>query len=732
MRLILYLMPLAAAYAQPDCRPCHQRIYDSYQLTGMARSFRSASTPVPEVEDFIHEPSNSHYSLLQKDGSYLQRRWEIGFDGGETNIDEPRIDYVLGSGNHAKTFLHRTARGTLTQLPLGWYAEKGGYWGMNPGYDTAHPPARRPIAYECMFCHNGYPKIAAGHEAPGSEPVYVGELPQGIDCQRCHGSGAAHLKAVRSAGATVDAARRSIVNPARLSKERQMEVCLQCHLETTSTSLPNALRRFNRTPFGYRPGEPLASFSVSFDHAPGTGHDDKFEIAGSAYRFRQSQCFLQSKGELTCTTCHDPHSIPRGDQAAKQYTKVCLDCHDSRLKGMIAQGKHAPDQNCVSCHMPKRRTEDAVHVVMTDHRIQRRLPPGDLQAEIPESHPIAAERYRGEVALYYPPVLPPTSENNLYRALAQVVHGSNLEPGTARLESALSAGTPFQADFLMALGDAWRNEGQPRSAINKYERVLKLRPNSASASRSLGAALATTGDNSHAAQALERAVRLDPNDALSWQELGLFQANQQLSASAIESLQHAVSLNPDLVDSWNALGGVLMNSGNPTRAEKAFRAALQIDPSYGPAHALLARTLAERGDHAEALYHYQRTAQLRPGSATDVYELALALVRLNRFDESEACVQEAITLNPNLAEAYELLGGLLARRHDVEGSLRQFGTAVRLKPDFPRAQLDLGATLAGKGDTAAAIPHLREAAKGSDAKVAQQATNALRQLGVAP
>jgi hypothetical protein len=32
-----------------------------------------------------------------------------------------------------------------------------------------------------------------------------------------------------------------------------------------------------------------------FDHAPGTGHDDKFEIVGSsAYRLRQSQCFLKS------------------------------------------------------------------------------------------------------------------------------------------------------------------------------------------------------------------------------------------------------------------------------------------------------------------------------------------------------------------------------------------------------------------------------------------------------
>jgi len=34
--------------------------------------------------------------------------------------------------------------------------------------------------------------------------------------------------------------------------------------------------------------------------------------------------------------------------------------------------------------MPSRRTQDVVHVVMTDHRIQRRPPPGDLTAPLAE------------------------------------------------------------------------------------------------------------------------------------------------------------------------------------------------------------------------------------------------------------------------------------------------------------------------------------------------------------
>ena len=51
-----------------------------------------------------------------------------------------KIDYVMGSGNHVRTYLHRTTRGTLIELPLAWYAEKGGSWALNPGFDMSDPP----------------------------------------------------------------------------------------------------------------------------------------------------------------------------------------------------------------------------------------------------------------------------------------------------------------------------------------------------------------------------------------------------------------------------------------------------------------------------------------------------------------------------------------------------------------------------------------------------------------
>ena len=68
---------------------------------------------------------------------------------------------MIGSGNHARTYLFRNAEGNLVEMPVSWYSEKGGYWAMSPGYDRANQEDfRRTIVNECFSCHNSYPQSA--------------------------------------------------------------------------------------------------------------------------------------------------------------------------------------------------------------------------------------------------------------------------------------------------------------------------------------------------------------------------------------------------------------------------------------------------------------------------------------------------------------------------------------------------------------------------------------------
>ena len=502
-----------------------------------------------------------------------------------------------------------------------------------------------------------------------------------------------------------------------------MEVCMQCHLETTSFELPGAIQRYDRGVFSYQPGEPLADYQLQFDHAPGTGHDGKFEIASAAYRLRQSLCFLKSSGKMSCTTCHNPHKIPRGEAAQTHYTEVCRSCHATAL----ASAKHKPQANCIGCHMPKRRTDDVIHVSVTDHKIQRKFA-GDLLAAKTERHETEAQAYRGEVKLYYPAALTSAADNDLYLALAQVAQKSNLTKGVAQLEAALLTHNPLTSHFQVDLAAAYSQQGELQKAIAKYQEILQRQPDLLKAQRGLGSALLRTGDANGATTILEQARTQDPRDTATLHELGRAYYQSGKRAQAIAVLQSALVIDPGLAEVYDSLATMLAESGNASEAVKAYREAIRHQPDFALAHSNLANLLLLQGDLAEAERLYKKSVTLDSENPRTRLAYAIALARTSRFPESEEQIKQAIRLQPQFAEALEMQGSLLARRSQWLPAVRSYRQALQAQPRFGRALLGLGTALAATGDFVGAKSNLSQAAVDADASIRQEAVELLREI----
>lgn len=716
-------------YADPaTCGTCHAAIANSYRQTAMAQSFHRADGSTLTQDFEIHNTvynraSDRHYIMFRQDGAWFEQRFQIGFEGKETNREQVRIDYIVGSGSHARTYLHRTAEGKLIELPVSWYSEGGGYWEMSPGYDDPHQQDfRRAIPWGCMSCHNAYPSSDLAHDSPDKN-IFGADLPEGIDCQRCHGPGQAHIDAVDD-GESKEAIRAAIVNPARLSRDRQMDVCMQCHLETTSWPLPHSIRRVEQTAFSYRPGEPLENYQLTFDHKPGTGYDGNFEVVHQAYQLRKSVCFQRS--QMTCITCHDPHQELHGDEATKHYIAVCVGCHtgahspEKRGEPRPATMTSVQGSNCLTCHMWKRRTSDAVHVVMTDHDIQRFRPPGDPLAAKP-----SPGYYRGEVVAYYPKSLDGIPNGELYLDIAQIEDDTNLPNGADRLRRAIEKHKPAAAEFYFAMGTACSKLGKNDEAIGWYRDALRRRPDYQQAERALAAALEASGDLAHAAEVGEKAAAASHPDTAVLTNLGDVYLKLGRLDDARRVLLQALLLNPDLPDAAVLLGIAARREGDNHSAESWYRAAIVSEPDFAEAHNNLAGLLAQRGDYAEAAYEFERAEQADPDNVQIRSNYAILLANTGSLDKAVAEMQDAVRLDPASVRNHVRLGDLLIESGDADGAVQEYGRAVARDEQDGSANLKLANALVKVGKNREAERYYRIAAKSADAKIRDAAFEAL-------
>jgi tetratricopeptide (TPR) repeat protein len=199
-----------------------------------------------------------------------------------------------------------------------------------------------------MSCHNATPDLVLG-----SENKYH-SVPQGIDCERCHGPGELHVQRMMN-GEIVDTSKNidySIVNPKKLSLEAQFQICMRCHLQG------NTVLEEGKSFLDFKPGMELSEVMTVF--VPRYEDDNTFIMASHVDRFKQSACFTNS--EMNCITCHNPHHSVK-KESPNFFNNKCLSCHDD-CKDEFREGN-----NCVECHMPSSSTIDIPHVSIHDHKI---------------------------------------------------------------------------------------------------------------------------------------------------------------------------------------------------------------------------------------------------------------------------------------------------------------------------------------------------------------------------
>ena len=327
---------------------------------------------------------------------------------------------------------------------------------------------------------------------------------------------------------------------------------------------------------------------------------DRFEINHHPYRLRSSRCAQVSGERLSCLTCHDPHrKVPAAERAA-HYRAACLGCHGADATASahraVEPARDVLQSDCTACHMPPRRPQDVVHVVMTDHRIGIHRDLEGAVAPLAESEPdIVDVRFWGlEPA-------PTGAEASFYRALATVSAGGASSRSALTALERLTAELDLKArDPYLELVPAWLQTRDLAAAERAIDRLLALQPDDPLALDWLAVLRARQQRGPEAVQILRRLVQRTPSPAESHVNLGrLLLARGELTAAAAE-LERAAALRPNLVPAWYHLAAARRQVGDRVGETAALERALAVEPSETAIYVELAAAYEATGRSGEA------------------------------------------------------------------------------------------------------------------------------------
>ena len=253
-----------------------------------------------------------------------------------------RIDIVTGSGVRGQTYLYWKDN-ELFELPVSHWTD-GNQWINSPGYADGTANFARHVDARCLECHASY--IRSLSADPQSNVFDRSSLVIGIECETCHGPGEAHIKSKHESlvggPKPVD---QSILNPARLSRDRQVDLCGLCHSGGQRAGLSPA--------FTYQAGSPLDQF---FAPDPADASDKPDVHGNQVSMLKKSRCYLSSPS-MSCSTCHDVHLSERN---AENYSDRCLKCHRWQSCGASHMIGATIVRMCIGCHMPMQETSAIV------------------------------------------------------------------------------------------------------------------------------------------------------------------------------------------------------------------------------------------------------------------------------------------------------------------------------------------------------------------------------------
>jgi Flp pilus assembly protein TadD len=167
-----------------------------------------------------------------------------------------------------------------------------------------------------------------------------------------------------------------------------------------------------------------------------------------------------------------------------------------------------------------------------------------------------------------------------------------------------------RAHFL--LGNIFNETNQFAQAIQEYQTVLRLDPDSSSALTNMGVVYYKTNDLEAAVQQYEAALEIEPDDAETRYLLGAAYVQMEQLEQGKAEFEAALELDSQMAPPYIGLGNIYLLQGDLESALETLGQAVALSPNSPEAHFALGQVYIQLGDVAAARAALEKVLSLNP------------------------------------------------------------------------------------------------------------------------
>ncbi len=345
-----------------ECKGCHSEEFRKWEQSGHGYKMNKVDGEIPIF------PFSNVSNMFPTGGVEVSYTTSTGATI-TTPITKETTSYIIGGygwkGRYFDANGYLLYGGTNAQYNI----NDGTFSGYNNSKDTHDSAEDGKVAYKCGFCHTTGWKAQSGNEVnrgTTSQDDLEGMLGSwdfaGVTCQRCHGTLSGGSDKAGGVGHNTKLMSANVYDPDNFvtgeggsafgklaTTNKANSICADCHLRN--------------------------NYVNKVDVDTGKGLMKHHEQGQELYVGRHGNLNAAAEeghGDISCVTCHDPHSSVRYDSIAKGegvYKNRVVDgncaisCHSANAANsteeivststVITVSDTYKEHTCVDCHMPQ-------------------------------------------------------------------------------------------------------------------------------------------------------------------------------------------------------------------------------------------------------------------------------------------------------------------------------------------------------------------------------------------